>query len=183
MDAIELLLTRCSPSQLVEPAPNREQLATILRAATRAPDHGRMQPWRFLAIEGTARRRLGDLMMRSLERREPTIEPARLSSEREKSMRAPLIIAVAAAVRANPKVPDIEQIVAVGAAVQNMILAAHALGYGAFWRTGPVAYDSEVKEALGFSPSDTIVGFIYLGSIGKAGKVPPIDLGAVAKQW
>src|SRR5262245_65545701 len=183
MDAIELLLTRCSPAQLVEPAPNREQLETIMRAAARAPDHGRMQPWRFLAIQGEARRRLGDLLIRSLERREPTIEPMKLSSEREKSMRAPLIIAVAAALRANPKVPDIEQIVAVGAAIQNMILAAHALGFGAFWRTGPAAYDSEVKEALGFSSSDVIVGFIYLGSIGKAGKVSPPSLEGVTRQW
>jgi nitroreductase len=183
MDAIELILARCSPMQLVEPGPNRDQLDTILRAAVRAPDHGRMQPWRFLSIQGDARRRLGDLMMQSLERREPTIEPARLNSERDKSMRAPLIMAVAAAVRANPKVPDIEQIVAVGAAVQNMILAAHALGFGAFWRTGPAAYDSEVKEALGFSASDALVGFIYLGSIGKAGKVSPADLGGVTRQW
>jgi nitroreductase len=183
MDAIELILTRCSPSQLVEPAPNREQLATILRAAARAPDHGRMQPWRFLAIEGTARQRLGDLMMRSLARREPAVEPAKLASEREKPMRAPLIIAVAAAVRPNPKVPDIEQIVAVGAAVQNMILAAHALGFGAFWRTGPAAYDSDLIAGLGFSPHDVLVGFIYLGSIGKAGKVLPADPGALTRHW
>jgi nitroreductase len=183
MDAIELLLARCSPVQLVEPGPDCDQLDTILRAAVRAPDHGRMQPWRFLSIQGDARRRLGDLMMQSLERREPTIEPTKLNSERDKSMRAPLIIAAAAAVRAHPKVPDIEQIVAVGAAVQNMILAAHALGFGAFWRTGPAAYDFEVKEALGFSASDALVGFIYLGSIGKAGKVSPVDLGGVARQW
>ena len=183
MDALELILARCSPMQLVEPGPDRDQLNTIFRAAIRAPDHGRMQPWRFLSIQGDARRRLGDLMMQSLKRREPTIEPTRLNSERDKSMRAPLIIAVAAAVRAHPKVPDIEQIVAVGAAVQNMILAAHALGFGAFWRTGPAAYDSEVKEALGFSASNSLVGFIYLGSIGKAGKVSLADLSGLARQW
>ena len=183
MDAIELILTRCSPVQLVDPPPDRDQLETILRAAMRAPDHGRIQPWRFLTIQGDARRRLGDLMMRSLERREPSSEPTRLNSECGKSMRAPLIIAVAAAIRAHPKVPDIEQIVAVGAAVQNMILATHALGFGAFWRTGPVAYDPEVKEALGFSTSDALVGFIYIGSIGKAGKVSPADLGDVTRQW
>jgi nitroreductase len=114
MDALELILARCSPMQLVEPGPDRDQLDTILRAAVRAPDHGRMQSWRFLLIQGDAQQRLGDLMMQSLQRREPTIEPTRLTSERDKSMRAPLIIAVAAAVRAHPKVPDIEQIVAVG---------------------------------------------------------------------
>jgi nitroreductase len=176
MDAIELILARCSPIQLAEPGPDSDQLDTILRAAVRAPDHGRMQPWRFLSIQGDARRRLGNLMMQSLGRREPTIDLTRLASERDKSMRAPLIIAVAAAVRAHPKVPDIEQIVAVGAAVQNMILAAHALGFGAFWRTGPAAYDTEVKEALGFSASDSLVGFIYLGSIGKPGKASLADL-------
>ena len=183
MDAIELILGRCSPMQLVEPGPDRDQLETILCAAVRAPDHGRMRPWRFLSIQGDARRRLGELMAQSLERREPAIEPTRLNSERDKSMRAPLIIAAAAAVRAHPKVPDIEQIVAVGAAVQNMILAAHSLGFGAFWRTGSVAYDCEVKGALGFSTSDALVGFIYLGSIGKAGKVLPADLDGVARRW
>jgi nitroreductase len=62
-------------------------------------------------------------------------------------------------------------------------LAAHALGFGAFWRTGPAAYDSDVIEALGFSSRDVLVGFIYLGSIGKAGKVLPTDPGDVTRQW
>ncbi len=142
-----------------------------------------MQPWRFLSIQGDARRRLGEVLAQSLERREPGVEPSKLGSESNKAMRAPLIIAVAAAVRANPKVPDIEQVVAVGAAVQNMILAAHALGFGAFWRTGPAAYDSEVKKALGFSTQDSLIGFIYLGSIGKPGKILPGEFGDAVRQW
>ena len=67
--------------------------------------------------------------------------------------------------------------------VHEHVAAAHALGFGAFWRTGPAAYDSEVKEALGFSASDSLIGFIYLGSIGKAGKVSPADLSGLARQW
>lgn len=183
MDALELMMSRCSPLQLAEPGPDHEQLTSILGAAARAPDHGRLQPWRFLTIAGDARQRLGELMMQSLARREPGLEATRLDAERDKALRAPLIIAVAAAVRAHPKVPDMEQIIAVGAAVQNMILAAHALGFGAFWRTGAAAYDSLVKEGLGFSADDTLVGFIYLGSISKPGRIAPTDLASVVRQW
>ena len=97
--------------------------------------------------------------------------------------RAPLIVIVAAAVTENPKVPDIEQIVAAGAAAQNMLLAAHALGLGGFWRTGAIAYDAEVKSALGLAHSDTVVGIIYLGSIGVPGQAKPADLAAVTRRW
>ena len=79
-------------------------------------------------------------------------------------MRAPLIVVVAATARPNPKIPEIEQIVSAGAAAQNLLLAAHAMGFGGMWRTGGPAYDPEIKVALGLAASDTIVGFLYLGT-------------------
>src|SRR5258708_6433305 len=161
MDAIEALIGRASAPKLTGPGPPADQMAVILKAGSRAPDHGRMQPFRFLIFEGDARDQLGDLMAASLERREPATTESVLDNERTKPLRAPVVVAVAAEVRPNPKVPDIEQVVAVGAAAQNMLLAAHALGLGGFWRTGAASHDPEVKVALGFAPSDAIVGFLY----------------------
>ena len=183
MDAIDLLLGRVSPAQLAEPGPGAGQLEKILAAGARAPDHGRMQPWRFLLIEGNARERFGELMAQSLQRREPDAPAGKLDAERKKALRAPVIVVVAAAVKENPKVPEVEQIVAAGAACENMLLAAHALGFGGFWRTGPVAYDAEVKRALGFETSDSIVGIIYLGSIAVAGQPKPAETQAVTRRW
>lgn len=183
MDAIEVITHRVSPAQLTEPGPTPDQLQAILAAGARAPDHGKMQPWRFLLIEGEARQRFGEVMAQSLQRREPDAPQGKLDAERKKALRAPLMIVVSATVRENPKVPDVEQVVAAGAAAQNMMLAAHALGLGAFWRTGPTAYDPEVKRALGIAEGDTIIGFIYLGSIGIAGPARPADTAAVTRRW
>jgi len=183
MSAIEVITNRVSPAQLTEPGPTREQLQAILAAGTRAPDHGKMQPWRFLLIEGEARQRFGEVMAQSLKRREPEAPQGKLDAERKKPLRAPLVIVVSATVRENPKVPDVEQVVAAGAAAQNMMLAAHAVGLGAFWRTGPAAYDPELKRELGIAESDAIVGFIYLGSIGIAGPAKAGDVAAVTRRW
>jgi nitroreductase len=183
MDAIEALMSRVSPAQLVEPGPTAEQLELILAVAARAPDHGRMQPWRFVLIEGAARARFGEVMAGSLQRREPDAPAGKLDAERKKAMRAPLIVVVAAAVKENPKVPEVEQIVAAGAAAQNMLVAAHAFGLGGFWRTGAIAYDPEVKRALGLADADTIVGIIYLGSVGVPGQMKPADVASVTRRW
>jgi len=184
MDALTLLKTRTSPGQLVEPGPTPEQLNEILSAGASAPDHGRMQPWRFIIIAGESRMRFGAVMADSLRRREPTAPAGKIEAEAKKALRAPVIIVVAASVSDNPKVPAVEQIVAVGAATQNMMLAAHALGYGAFWRTGPVAYDEQVKQALGLAAEDAVVGILYLGSIGLVGKPrAPVALDAVSRHW
>jgi nitroreductase len=183
MDAIEALSGRVSPAQLVEPGPDAAQLQTLLAAAARAPDHGRMQPWRFLLIEGEARARFGDVMAQSLRRREPDAPAGKLEAERKKPLRAPLVVVVAAALQKNPKVPEIEQVVAAGAAAQNMLVAAHALGLGGFWRTGATAYDPEVKRALGLGSTDAIIGFIYLGSVGVPGQATPTDVAAVTRRW
>ncbi len=183
MDAIEALMGRVSPAQLVEPGPDAAQLQTLLAAAARAPDHGRMQPWRFVLIDGEARTRFGEVIAQSLKRREPDAPAGKLDAERKKPLRAPLVVVVAAAVKDNPKVPDIEQVVAAGAAAQNMLVAAHALGLGGFWRTGAAAYDAEVKRALGLADQDAIVGFLYLGSIGVPGQARPGDVAAVTRRW
>jgi len=177
MDALTALTTRVSPIKLGEPAPPAAAIEAMLAAAVSAPDHGRLKPWRFLLIEGDARGRFGELMAQSLLRREPGASPDRLDAERKKALRAPLVIVAAAALAESPNVPQVEQIVAVGAAVQNLLVAAHALGYGGFWRTGPAAYDAALKGALGLAESDAIVGFLYLGSVAAAAPAREIESG------
>jgi nitroreductase len=163
MDAIEALNTRATAKTYGEAAPSKEQLAIVLEAAVRAPDHGRLRPWRFMIIEGDQRRKFGDMLAASALRRVPGLSAGDLQRERDKAMRAPLIIVVACRIVPGTKIPVIEQILAAGSAAQNMLLALHAQGFAAAWKTGEAAYDPEVKRALGFAADDHLVGFIYTG--------------------
>jgi nitroreductase len=184
MDALEALTTRRSATQLAEPAPDDEALSTMLRAGMRAPDHGRLKPWRFIVLRGAAREKLGAVMAEALKRREPDAPAPLLERERQKPLRAPLVLVVAAALVEGHKIPVVEQLLAAGAAAQNVMLAAHAMGYGAIWRTGAPAYDDDVKEALGLKKADAIVGFLYLGT---AAALPPLagtpDLAGFVRSW
>jgi nitroreductase len=164
LDAIEALTTRASPLALTGPAPDAGALAAMLRAAARAPDHGKLKPWRFIVIAGDARNSFGDVLAEALRKREPELPESAIDKERGKPLRAPLIVVVGARLREHKSVPAVEQIVAAGAAAQNILVAAHALGFGGFWRTGNAAYDDDVKGALGLHAGDAIVGFLYLGT-------------------
>lgn len=163
MELLEGIESRTSAAKLGEPAPTREHLERIINAGLRAPDHGRLRPWRFVVLEGAARAKLGDVMADMLRAKVPDATQDQLNAERNKPLRAPLIVAVAAKITKG-KIPEIEQVLAVGAATQNMFLAAHALGYGAMWKTGGAAYDPKVKALLGLVPEDHIVGLLYLGT-------------------
>lgn len=167
MDALELLQNRRSvpADQLDEPAPTGGDLDAILRAGVAAADHDGLRPWRFLVIRGSARAALGEVFARALAARAPDSDDAALAKQRAKPLRAPLILAVAARVDpANARVPVIEQILSAGAALNQMQLAANALGYGAIWLTGANAHDGLVAEALGLDFDDRVVGFLYLGT-------------------
>ena len=164
MDALEALLTRDSAVRLEPPGPDAAALDAIFRSALRAPDHGRLRPWRFLVIGGEARERFGAVLADALQRRDPAAPPESLARERQKALRAPVIVVVAATVKPSDKIPEVEQVISAGAAAQNIMLAVHALGFGAMWRTGAPAYDPTVKAALGLKPDDAIVGFLYIGT-------------------
>lgn len=164
MGALELLHTRESATKLGDPAPGAPELESIFAAAVRAPDHGRLRPWRFIVIRGEARERFGELMASSLKARCPDTSPEGLARERAKALRAPLIVVAVAHVQDTARIPQIEQVLSAGAAAQNIMLAAHALGYGAMWKTGDPAYDDAVKAGLHLQAGDQIVGFLYLGT-------------------
>lgn len=178
MDLLEGIASRTSALKLASPGPSREHLEQIIRAGTRAPDHGRLRPWRFVVLEGAARDKLADAMAEILRRKLPQATADQLAAERNKAMRAPTIV-VAAAKVVSGKIPAIEQVGAVGAAVQNMFLAAHALGYGAMWKTGAAAYDAEVKAMFGLGPDDHIVAFLYLGTVATPGPLVPAPLESI----
>jgi nitroreductase len=184
MDAFEALIARVSPIELGDPAPDETVERKIIAAALRAPDHGRLRPWRFLSIRGEGREQLGAVMASALQRRDPATPPDILERERLKPLRAPLIIAVAARIARHPKIPPIEQLLSAGAAAQNIMIACHALGFGAMWKTGEAAYDPGVKKALGLEPLDEIVGFLYIGTP-KAVPKPsaPLDPEGFVTEW
>lgn len=175
MELLEGIQSRASALKLSAPGPTREHLDQILRAGIRAPDHGRLKPWRFVVLEGEARLRLAGAMADLFLRKAPQATQAQLDAERAKPMRAPTIL-IAAARISKGKIPEVEQIASVAAGVQNMFLAAHALGYGVMWKTGAAAYDPEVKTALGLLPDDHIVAMLYLGTIVTPGKIVPLPL-------
>ena len=164
MDAVEALTTRRSATKLEGSIPSEKVLDTVLAAAIRAPDHGRLRPWKFLVFSGDARNRLGNIFATTLENRDPDAPKAQVEHERAKPLRAPVIIAVVAKVHPeNSKIPVIEQVLSAGAAAQNIMLAFHAQGFGCMWKTGSAAYDEAVKLALGLEKQDQIVGFLYAG--------------------
>ncbi|HVO46371.1 MAG TPA: nitroreductase [Steroidobacteraceae bacterium] len=164
MQAIDALLLRQSARALTEPAPDAAALDLIFESASRAPDHGRLRPSRFVVIGTEARARFGELLADHLRRTRGSVSDEALERERRKAFRAPLIVVVAASVTPGGKIPEIEQVLSAGAAAHTVLLAAAALGFSAVWKTGGPAYDDTVKRALGLEPKDAIVGFLYLGT-------------------
>ncbi len=187
MDTIDALMSRDSvpPRLLLEPAPGSDILDKVLATAMRAPDHGAIQPWRFHIVRGEARARLGELFVEALLKREPDAPEAAIEKERKRPSYAPLVIVACAEITPdNPKVPEAEQIVSTGAAVQNIMNAAHSQGFGSFLSTGQNARDPLVKRAFNLSDKDSIVGFIYIGTAkaGLSAKLRP-DHAEFTTEW
>lgn len=184
MDAMTLLNNRNSEPKLSKPGPDRDALEQILAAASRAPDHGRLRPWRFLIIEGKARYRLGELFAAALRSRRPDASPEEIKKNEEAPLRAPLIVAVIARLQDHPKVPKNEQLLSAGCAAHGILLAAQALGFGAIWRTGDNSYDPNVKAGLGLSESEEIIGYMYMGSpLGVPKPLPEINVDEFLQVW
>jgi nitroreductase len=184
MQAIEALLRRYSGRSLVEPAPDEAALGLIFESATRAPDHGRLRPWRFIVIHAEDRAAFGELLADHMRRTKASVSDEALERERRKAFRAPLIVVVAAVITPEGKIPPIEQVLSAGAAAQNMLHAAFALGFNAVWKTGGAAYDDGVKAALGLEPKDAIVGFMYVGTEADGpGTLPRPDWRKFVQTW
>ncbi|HWA90896.1 MAG TPA: nitroreductase [Rhizomicrobium sp.] len=162
--AIDLLLTRRSGSAkaMTGPGPDADQLRTILTAASRVPDHGKLFPWRFILFEGEARARFGEVLAECLKASEETTEE-RLAMERGRFLRAPVVVGVISRVREGIPIPAWEQELSSGAACQTMLIAATALGFVANWLTEWPAFNPLVAERLGLQPGERVAGFVYIG--------------------
>lgn len=174
MDTIEAILSRriVPPAKMGPPGPDEASLRRILEAGAAAPDHGILRPWRFLVVRGTGRERLGDLFAAMADR--IGASPAEMEKQRSAPLRAPVILVVVARLQPDhPKIPAVEQVASAAAAAQNMLLAAHALGFAAKWATGRQAHDRQVRQGLGLASDDRILGFLYLGSQVADHAVPP----------
>jgi nitroreductase len=160
-----LLQRRSTPSRLLSgPGPDDAQLQRMLSAAVHVPDHGRLAPWRFVAVRGDQRHRLGELLARRRLEREPEAAAAVVDKDRQRFDSAPLVIVVVARLTAGHKVPEQEQLLSGGAACFSLLLAADALGFGAQWLTGWAAYDPVVAQALGLGTGERVLGFIHVGT-------------------
>jgi nitroreductase len=164
MDIQDLLSRRSTAiKNLASPAPSLEQIETILRAASRVPDHNKLAPWWFVTFEGDARAQFGEVLRKAYLLEDKDAAPAKLDLEAEKFLRAPLVIAVISRIKEG-KAPQWEQILSAGAACHNLCLAANALGFGSNWISEWPAFNEEVRAALGCDDRDNIAGFIYIGT-------------------
>lgn len=153
---------RRSTAKLMAPAPSQAVIKKMLYAAESAPDHGRLKPWRIHVVQGEALNTLGDVFADAIIALDSG-DSRRIEKARAMPLRAPMIFVVCACISEN-KIPEIEQLVAAGVAVQNMQLVAHEAGFATIWRTGDLATDPIVKAAFHLRKIDHIVGFLYAGT-------------------
>lgn len=167
LDILETIKSRRTIGKVKPDLVPTETIEKILEAGNWAPSHFRTEPWKFFVLTGEGRKPLGRVLAEIAKEKmdDPTTEDNKhkLKKQERKPFRAPVVIAVAAIIHDHPKALINEEVAAVNAAVQNMLLAAHGLGLGAIWRTGKPTYHSKMKQAFGLAGQDQMIGFIYLG--------------------
>ena len=184
--ALNFLQTRRSPKlrSLTIPAPSDEELDRVLRVASRVPDHGKLVPWRFIAIKGQRRHDLGEVIGRCFDADHPDALAEARSEARRRLTHAPLVIAVVFSPKAHHKVPEWEQMLTVGAVCMNLINACRATGYAALWLTEWYAFDQRVLDELGLESHERIAGFMHVGTSNeqREDRVRP-DVGALVSTY
>ena len=163
---IDFLLTRNSAPipDLKEPGPGDAEIATMIAAASRVPDHGRLEPWRFILYRGEARIEIGKKLAALAEQREGPLPEGRRNQELTRFSRAPLVIGVVSVPKENPKIPQWEMFLSGGMAAMNLMIAANALGYGTNMISNWYSDVAEGRAILGFSPQERVIGFVHIGS-------------------
>ncbi len=185
-DALERLRTRRSVKalDLQEPGPNEGDLEKILETATRVPDHGKLGPWRLVTFQGPDRQAFGDILAARWQALYPQANDAQISHERNRFLRAPVVIAVISQRQGEHKIPEWEQILSAGAVCQNLLVAASLSGYAAQWLTEWYTYDAHIQSLFQIGDHEDIAGFIYLGSAGeKPDERPRPDLPSRVSSW
>lgn len=162
---LEALEQRQACSKLTEPAPVAETWQHIQQLALNVPDHARLRPWRFLEIRGERRNDLGRLFAEAAAAEKELVQEE-IDKYLQQPLRAPLIVTVIVTYQQHPKVPEIEQANSAACAAHNILLAAQAYGYSGIWRTGSMAAKPQLKQGLGLSENEDIIGFLYIGTAG-----------------
>ena len=180
------MLTRrsVSPKRLCGPGPSADELALIVDAAMSAPDHGGLLPWRLIEFAPDRRSALARLFEDEKRRRDPVATADDLARAREHATHAPVVLAFVTRPARNVLVPMHEQWLSAGAALGQLLLAAHALGYGAIMLSGERCQDEPLRAALGLASHETLAGFVSIGTIAKA--PPPAKRAArdrVLSRW
>ena len=153
------------PKRLVEPGPTPAELQMLLALAAAAPDQGQLTPWRFIAVPAAQRHRLAEAFAGALAERDPAATPEQLAQAREKAYRAPLLLlAVACLGPREPDVPAPERLVSMGAALQNLLLGAHALGYGAGLTSGQAMSSAQLRRLCGLAAGEGPVCCVNIGT-------------------
>jgi nitroreductase len=181
-DVLAFLALRRSASAktLSAPAPSADQLHDMLRIAARAPDHGKLFPWRFVILDGAGK----DAFVGKLEAIAASRPDAdKLTAALFKIRTPPLTIAVISRVTAG-KIPAWEQELSAGAVCQNLLLAAQAMGFGANWITDWYAYDAEVNATLGLADHERVSGYVHIGTASEPPqeRVRP-ELATIVTRW
>jgi nitroreductase len=182
--ALALLLSRQSHWPLTEPGPRDAELDLIFDTAMRAPDHGKLRPWRFVVVRGKARGALGDVLVDIAAARTPEEPREAHAHRRRRAFAAPVVIALAVSVSHEEGIPEVEQVLTLGAAAMNMLNAIHALGYGGFWATGNDSYDTRLHDALGFAAHERVLGFLFVGTPqNRSGEKARPPAGDYVREW
>ena len=182
---LALLRTRRSgkPRDMIGPGPDAMQLRTMLEAAIRVPDHGKLAPWRFVVVGSDQRQRLADVLTGAYLAEKPGAGRLEIETMEQFARQAPTLIVALSTPVADSKIPLWEQQLSVGAACMNLLTAAHATGFVGGWLTGWPAYSDAVRNAFG-SPGERIAGFIFIGSPGRAlEERPRPDYDKVVINW
>lgn len=183
-EALDFLLTRRSrlAKFMTGPGPSKDEIAVMLRAASRSPDHGKMEPWRFMVLGRAAQDRLGALTRRLGADR--GLEPEKIDKDAEAFEGTPVSVAVIASPKLESKIPQIEQHLSAGAASLALLNAALATGWGANWLSGWMAHDRMfLSEGLGLADHEFVAAFIHMGTPTRpANERPRPDLDAVV-EW
>lgn len=163
---LDLLRSRKSASAkaMTGPGPTAQHLDEILSCAVRAPDHGKLTPWRFILWEGEARAEFGAALRRRWQALHPEHGAEALAFAQNLFLRAPVVIGVVSRAAPHPKIPEWEQQLSAGAVCMNILYAATALGYACQWNTDWLAYDNGMAAVMGLVAPERIAGLIYLGT-------------------
>lgn len=183
--ALALLHTRRSgkPRDMIAPGPDAGQLRAILSAAIRVPDHGKLAPWRLVVVRADQRAALERVITEAYRAERPDAGRLEIDAMVQFAQQAPSLVVVLSSPVAGSKIPVWEQELSAGAAIMNLLLAAHASGFVGGWLTGWPAYNDAVRDAFG-QEHERIAGFVFLGSPSRPlEERPRPDYDSVVTEW